>query len=234
MRVPLSPRLKAIADEVDNKQVVADIGTDHGYLPVYLIKKRGLKKVIAADVNNDPLEKAQGIIRRHGLQHSVDLRLGDGLSILNEGEVGTVIIAGMGGVLISKLLKKEESIAKTTKILILQPIQGADELRRFLLAEGYSIVKEKLVQEKHRFYEIIFARFTNQRNPAKDPLTLEIGNFIQAQHPEIARQFLQRKIRIYEEKRRGMIKSSKVSGQTIQAEDELIKRLKEALLWITK
>ncbi len=234
MRVPLSHRLRVIADEVIINKKVADIGTDHGYLPVYLVKHKGVSKVIAADVNQDPLNKARIVIQRHKLQQHIELRLGDGLNVLHEGEASTIIIAGMGGNLISEILDNSPSVAKKAEKLILQPVQSVQELRRYLLENGYEITNEKLMQEKNRFYEILCTQFRNKPWGQIDPLVLEIGEFLQDQDPHIAQAFLRRKIRLTENKRVGMLKSESLDGAEIVEVELLLKKLKEALEWFVK
>ncbi len=234
MRIPLSHRLKAIADEVIINKTVADIGTDHGYLPVYLVKNKGLSSVIAADVNQDPLNKARRVIQRHKLQQHIELRLGDGLSILHEGEASTIIIAGMGGNLISEILEQSPSIAKGAERIILQPVQSVRELRQYLLENGYEITNEILMQEKNRFYEILCTQFRNKPLQQIDPLVLEVGAFLQYQEPDISQAFLRRKIRLTENKRRGMLKSETVEKSKIMEVELLLIKLKEALEWFAK
>ena len=234
MKIPISPRLKAIADEVILTGTVADIGTDHGYLPVYLVKRKGLSRVIATDVNQDPLNKARRVIQLYKLQPHIDLRLGDGLEVLQPGEASTIIIAGMGGVLISELLDKGSATAQKAEKRIRQAVQGRKELRRYLLNKGYEIIKEKLIQEKHRFYVVLSAHFMNKPVQQVDPLTLEIGAFILQQDPAVTQAFLRRKIRITENKRRGMLRSETVEKEKIIETDLLLEKLKEALAWVIK
>lgn len=111
----LTPRLEAVANLVTDNAKIADIGTDHGYIPVYLMKKNVIKSAIAADVNKGPLNNAKKEIISSNLDSKIELRLGSGLSVLKVGEVDEVVIAGMGGVLISQLIESELEIAKKTK-----------------------------------------------------------------------------------------------------------------------
>lgn len=234
MKTTLSPRLQAIADEVIVNGIAADIGTDHGHLPVYLVKHKGLTHVIATDVNQDPLNKARLVIQRHKLQHQIELRLGDGLTILQAGETVTIVMAGMGGLLISELLENSPAIAHNTEKIILQPVQSAKELRQYLLENGYEITREKLVLEKQRFYEIICARYGNKPKRDIDPLVFEIGEFIQNQDPAVSKAFLKRKIRLTEGKKRGILKSETVNEEKVKEVERMLEKLKEALEWIIK
>src|SRR5690554_4326780 len=100
----LSPRLLAIAEMVPEGSRVADIGTDHGYIPVFLKKTGRAKWAMASDINTGPLEKAAEVIKRHGLETEIDIRRGDGLTVLDGGEADTIVVAGMGGMLMRDIL----------------------------------------------------------------------------------------------------------------------------------
>ena len=151
----LTDRLLKIANLVTKGKKIADIGTDHGYIPVYLLNKGYIDFAILADVNKGPLENAKSEVIHNNLTDKVDLRLGSGIEVLNENEVDEVIIAGMGGILISELLEAKKSVAHNLDKLILQPMQAQDELRKYLLNNGYEILDEVLVKEDFRIYEII-------------------------------------------------------------------------------
>ena len=234
MSSTLPPRLKAIADMVIAKHTVADIGTDHGILPIYLIRNRNLAKVIATDVNEDPLRKAGKLIQRHQLAHRIELRLGDGLKILEPGEADSIIIAGMGGRLIRDIIKASPDVAEKAEQMILQPIQSASSLRKYLLTHGYLIKHEQLVKEKHRFYEIIHARYDALPVTTIPPLTLEIGSYITRQDTAVAHAFLTRKIRLWEQKRHGLYKAEKMDEVMLNHTSSMIQALREVLKWLEK
>ena len=107
----LTNRLLKIASLVSENKRVADIGTDHGYIPVYLLNKGIIDFAILADVNKGPLENARSEVKINKLEDKVDLRLGSGIEVLKKGEVDEVIIAGMGGILISELLEANKEVA---------------------------------------------------------------------------------------------------------------------------
>lgn len=156
----LSARLEKIIDVVDSTSVIADIGTDHGYIPIELLIRRKINYAILADINRGPLENARREVELHGLIDKVDLRLGNGLEILKEGEVDQVIIAGMGGILISDLIEKKIDLCKKLDKLVLQPMQAQGELRKYLNTRGFSIVDEYLVKEDFRIYEIMVVEYS--------------------------------------------------------------------------
>ncbi|MEG1870897.1 MAG: class I SAM-dependent methyltransferase, partial [Peptostreptococcaceae bacterium] len=143
----LTDRLIKIASLVTKGKRVADIGTDHGYIPVYLLNKGTIPFAILADVNKGPLENARKEVRHNALLDKVDLRLGSGIEVLQKYEVDEIIIAGMGGILISELLESKLEVAYSVDRLILQPMQAQDELRKYLLNNGFEILDEVLVKE---------------------------------------------------------------------------------------
>ncbi len=154
----LTPRLNAIAGMVKFRRV-ADIGTDHGKIPVYLVKNNMCDYVVACDINEGPAKTCEMNVRKHGLEDFISTKVCDGLKGLEKDECESVVIAGMGGELISKILEDSFEIACYAKELILQPMTGTEELKVYLSKRGYRIVEEKLVSEKNKVYLIIKAVF---------------------------------------------------------------------------
>lgn len=161
----LTPRLLKIAQEIRPKEKVGDIGTDHGYLPIYLIKNHIAIEVIATDINEEPLNAAVKNIKNHGLQDYIKTKLGPGTIPLEEENLDVVIIAGMGGKLIAEILKNSNQLKKNVDRLILQPMQQQSELRRYLSEEGYCIDKDLLVEEGRRIYEILVVSLRQKQAP---------------------------------------------------------------------
>ena len=193
----LTDRLLKIADLVTKGKKIADIGTDHGYIPVYLLNKGHVDFAILADVNKGPLENARSEVRHNNLTDKVDLRLGSGIEVLNENEVDEVIIAGMGGILISELLEAKKSVAHNLDKLILQPMQAQDELRKYLLNNGYEILDEVLVKEYFRIYEIILAKYTSKNTVVDDEIYYEVGKKLIENKDSLLNEFIDKKIFMY-------------------------------------
>ena len=150
----LSLRLKTIASLVPFGARVCDIGTDHGYLPIELKKSGVATHVIAADVNPSPLKNAAENIRKVDVS-GIELRLCDGLSGIAENEVDTIIIAGIGGEVISGIIQRGINIAKSSKNIILQPTTSPEFLRKFLYSNGFKIEKEIPILENGKLYSIM-------------------------------------------------------------------------------
>lgn len=145
-------RLECIVSMVNKCKTVADIGTDHGYVAEMLLKEGICQKVIATDLNKGPLNRAINYLTKVNLQDKCDFRLGSGLTVIEEGEAETIIIAGMGGDLISEIIDTSKNIAKSAKQLILQPMTAANSLRMYLLNNGFIINDEKIVKENHFYF----------------------------------------------------------------------------------
>lgn len=163
----LSLRLKTIAALVPHGARVCDIGTDHGYLSIYLKQQNTASSVIATDLREKPLESARRNIALSGV-NGIELRLCDGLSGIKETEADTVIIAGMGGEVIAGILSACEWIKKAEMTLILQPTTSGEALRRFLICGGFDIETEVPVSENGKLYSVMKCRFTGNTEKADE------------------------------------------------------------------
>lgn len=150
-------RLNCIKNMVDKCKTVADIGTDHGYVAEMLLSENICKNIIASDLNEGPLKSAIKNLSKASLSSRCSFRLGNGLEVLKEKEAETIIIAGMGGDLISEIIENNKSIAMSADYLILQPMTAVNNLRKYLFNNGFKIVDENIVKEQH-FYFIIKAK----------------------------------------------------------------------------
>lgn len=153
----LSKRLSALADFVTPGSRLADIGTDHGYVPIYLALNQRIPSAIAMDINEGPLNKAREHILSHHLEGRIETRLSDGLDKLLPGEADTVLIAGMGGALMSKIIEKGSDVLKDVPELILQPQSEIAQFRHFLHEHAYKIVKEHMLIDDGKYYVMMKA-----------------------------------------------------------------------------
>lgn len=153
----LSKRLSAVAEMVTRGNRLVDVGTDHGYIPIYLVEHGIIPKAIAMDINKGPLDRAREHLKEAGLEAYIELRRSDGVSALREGEADTLIIAGMGGSLVIKILSEGEKVLQNLKEYILQPQSEVDSVRRFLQKEGYLILEEKMILEEGKYYPMMRA-----------------------------------------------------------------------------
>lgn len=171
----LSNRLETIISLVEKGSRIADVGTDHGYVPIALIKREIAKAAIALDVRNGPLERAASHIRAQGLETQIELRLSDGLEALRPGEADTVIIAGMGGELALHILDEGRHMWDSVKHWILSPQSDLFKVRSFLAAQGFPIIREAMVVEDGKYYTIM--ETAGQSLKAAEPAFGETGLF---------------------------------------------------------
>lgn len=158
VKLELSPRLGAIAGLVpDGCGCLADIGTDHGYVPVSLLLEGKIRRAVAADIGPLPLDHARRTAEQYGVTEKLDFRLGDGLSVLEPGEAEVIVIAGMGGDAIAEILAAAPW-SRAGPLLLLQPMSKAETLRPFLPENGYAVLGERLVQDKGVLYPILTVR----------------------------------------------------------------------------
>lgn len=153
----LSDRLKAVANMITPGIPVADIGCDHAYLPIYLAREDISPHIIACDINAGPIERARENIRDVDLDGRIEVRWGDGLSVLKPGEAGSVVMAGMGGRLMMRILGEGADVLSQVSEIIMEPQSEVAELRHFLQDNGYRIISENMVCEDEKFYPVIKA-----------------------------------------------------------------------------
>ena len=151
----LSERLLHISGQVRAGQTLADVGCDHGYLPIYLVQKGCMQRAIAMDINEGPLQRAMEHIEREALGDYIQTRQSDGLEKLSPGEADAVIIAGMGGNLTIDILTRGETVVRTLDQLILEPQSELAAVRAFLRENDYFIEVEDLVLEDGKYYPIL-------------------------------------------------------------------------------
>ncbi|GFN30356.1 tRNA (adenine(22)-N(1))-methyltransferase [Paenibacillus xylaniclasticus] len=159
VKIKLSDRLSMIAELVQDGARIADIGSDHALLPVYLVSAGKCPSAIAGELNKGPFEAACRQVNAAGLNDKVQVRRGDGLSVVQAGEVDIITIAGMGGQLIATILEEGYKAGKLEGVrqLVLQPNVGEDAVRRWLTAHDWLLTDERILEEDGKIYEIIAA-----------------------------------------------------------------------------
>lgn len=163
--IKISPRLRCVADFVRDGAVLADIGTDHAYIPVFLALSGRLTKAIASDVAPGPLKKAENNIFMYNVQDIVSVRLGDGLLGLGDENLTDIVIAGMGGELIARIIDDAPFVKIAGLRLILQPMTRPEALRGYLYKNGFNIIDEALVLDG-RIYQVICAEYDGRQREA--------------------------------------------------------------------
>ena len=227
--VKISNRLTTAAALVTQGYTLADVGTDHGYIPIYLLQQKKIPSAIAMDINEGPLERAKEHIALYGLQAYIQTRLSDGVAALKPGEVEAVLIAGMGGGLIMHILKDGEKVCQSAKELILQPQSEIERVREFLREEGYTILAEDMVYEDGKFYPMMKVQYQGENeNAQKASEVLKLsdlygGLLLQNRHP-VLKTFLEKEKLIYTGIKENLAKqpvSEKIRMRLAEVEDIL-------------
>lgn len=172
----LSPRLALCAQLVREGAALCDVGTDHAYLPIWLLKSGKISRALAADINEGPLAAAKGNAEKYGEAERLTLRLSDGLRNIRPEEADDIVIAGMGGELILRLVGETPWLRDGDRRLVLQPMSSAEELRRGLRKLGFDILEEQAVLDGGRPYTAFSAAFRESgRNAEEDLLFPYLG-----------------------------------------------------------
>lgn len=153
-RLALRPRLEAALSLLKGRAVVADIGCDHGRLCCALLQRDARARCIASDVSVPSLAKARSLARLTGLWERIDFRIGDGLSVLHDGEAEAVALLGMGGTLMARLLDACPTPLMGARLAVLQPMRAGEDIRRYLYARGYRVERDLVVADAGRLYEV--------------------------------------------------------------------------------
>lgn len=153
--IKISKRLHALADMITEGAVLADVGTDHGYIPIYLLQTGKIQRAFAMDIGKGPLLKAREHVEAFGLGDYITLRLSDGVAALSKGEADSILIAGMGGGVILHILEDGKEVIASAKELILQPQSEIERVREFIYKEGYIIDRENMVLEDGKYYPMM-------------------------------------------------------------------------------
>ena len=222
----LSNRLKAIGEWIDKAQVVGDIGSDHGYLMAYLAQNNKIEKGIASDINEGPVNNCKQTIALYDLSDRIEVRLGGGFQPYKVGELDLAVIAGMGGELIVEIFKASPEIVQDISAFILQPMTGQEVLRSFLLENNFNIIKEKVVWEDRRCYEILYVCHgkTDIDLETIEPLKLEIG--LKMNENDAYLRFLDKKIEKYQKIMKNIDNNGDVNHPTYLSASQKVQSLK--------
>lgn len=187
-RIMLDKRLKQVVDYIPKGSILADIGSDHAYVPCYAVQQGLIARGIAGEVNVGPMEAAQAQVDLIGARDVIDVRLGDGLAVLKKDEATCISICGMGGSLIRSILESGKDKLGAVERLVLQPNVDGQYVREWLLENGYRLVEESIVEENDKVYEIlvgekgeedVYSADENERN-----WQLLFGPFLLQSRPE--------------------------------------------------
>lgn len=190
----LSGRLKLITQMVPMCRTVCDVATDHALIPIELLLNAKCERVIASDINERPLEVAKKNISQYDLQDKIEIRVGSGVSTIVPGEAEVIVIAGIGGILMSELLESGKDVLKASKVLILQPMNYYEDVREWLYDNGFLIYDEELIDDdEYRIYNIIAAKYDGLVRKDENAFYHIGRRLVEKRHPLLER-FIKKKI----------------------------------------
>ena len=196
----VSKRIEFIIENLEKVDTLADIGTDHGYVPLIALERELCEKAIACDINKDPLDKARLNAILEGVGDEIEFRLGGGFEPLNVSEANEVVIAGMGGNLIRDIILEDIEKVKLYDFLILQPAQNPEVLREFLYNNNFEILNEDLILDDGKFYELFKVKYNENAKKIniKDEISYEISSILLESNNSLVNDYIKSKIKKYE------------------------------------
>ena len=222
-----STRIKAIAANLSKGTFLADIGSDHAYLPCYVCLHDSRARAIAGEINTGPYKSACETVRLFDLNDQIDVRQGDGLTVLHDDPVEELVIAGMGGSLITHILEHGKAHLSSVNKIIAQPNIGEHNVRRWLIQNQFEIIDESLIKENHHIYEIIVAKKCKNKTETVilNPREILLGPILLKEKTPL----------FYEKWKIRLHKTEQIKQQVKQAqknEEGKIAQLDEEIQWI--
>lgn len=229
----LSKRLFAVAAMVSPCEKMADIGTDHGYIPIYLIEQKKVGHALAMDINKGPLQRAREHVTLHQLDEYIELRLSNGAEKLQPQEVDVVVIAGMGGRLMMKIIEERKEVFHSLKEFVIQPQSEYGGVRHYLEEQGFQILEENMVEEDGKYYPMMKVSKGSMKLSKK--CFYEYGSFLLKEKNPVLYEYLKKEQENYKKIRENLLKgkSEKQKSRLLEVE-EILSVNKEALTYFEK
>lgn len=224
MEIQLSKRLQAVVELVTKGSSVADIGCDHAYVSIYMLTHQIVDRVIAMDVNAGPLERARENIKKFQVEDRIQIRQSNGIEQLQPGEVQTLLLAGMGGALMQKILQGKASVLDQVTELIVQPQSEIPEFRRFLEQIGFRIEQENMIKEDGKYY-VMMKAVRNQDIPLfETEVFYQYGKYLLENKNETTQKYLEKEQKMYRQI------CDKIQSHPSERNEERIATLKKQLI----
>ncbi|MBR3094074.1 MAG: SAM-dependent methyltransferase [Clostridia bacterium] len=211
MSIQLDPRLSLVASFVRPGRVLADIGTDHAYLPVFLVQTGRCPRAVASDLRKGPLQNAQQTVREHGLEERIQTVLSDGLDALAPFCADDVVLAGMGGILIAELLARASWLRDPAVRVIAQPMSHAEDVRLWLFQNGFTITDEACAVDGRHCYVAMAAQYTGEAT-APSP-ALPYGGLLFGRGDEAAARYLIQQLSRLQKRHDALLRAGKDPGE---------------------
>lgn len=226
--IELSNRLKTISNLINNVKSIVDVGTDHGYIPIYLVGNNILDYAVASDINRGPVEKAKKNVKDYNLENTISCRLGGGLTTVKPKEVDAAIIAGMGGNLIRDIIEESKGVFKALNYAVLQPVQNPEVIREYIYKSGYTIMDEVIVKDEEKYYEIIKVKYDNNKREV-EPIYYEISEILLNKKEPLFKEYIEFKLNKYTRVFENLNEETELSKKRKEELRRIIQRLKEFL-----
>lgn len=192
MQIPITNRLKTVAEMIGEAGTLCDVGCDHGYLPIYLIQKQKIQRAYACDLRDGPLKTATKNIAAFHMKDQIQTVKSNGLHELLGLEFDVISICGMGGRLIAEILANDIDIARRAGHLVLQPMSEIPVLRKFLSENGFVINEERVALEDRRFYVLMSVSCGNET--FCDEMSIQLGRKLLEREDELTKQYLRKEL----------------------------------------
>jgi len=226
----LKGRLKLIYEMIPACDILADIGTDHALLPAYALLTDRCRKAVACDVKTGPLERARKTLKKYMLEDRMELRLGSGLEPIGEIEADVIVMAGMGGILITRLIRESIDKARAASCLILQPMTNQELVRPFLWEQGFEIKDERLAREGDKLYQVILAYYTGKARAKWERINEIIGEKLIENKDPLLKDWLKNHISKQRKVVQGLKKAeANTDSRQLLQEEKLLNELEELL-----
>ena len=191
----LDTRLFAAAELLGTGNTLADIGSDHAFLPIYMLKNQRIAHAIITDINDMPLKNSMDHVNQYRMQNYCEFRKGSGLEIIKDGDADLISICGMGGDLIATIIKNGIDTAKSAEKLVLQPMTNHALLRKNITEMGFRIIDEKMIRDRHLFYQI-FSVQKGDETQYKNEIDFEFSPLLRYNKDETMREYIQFQLRV--------------------------------------
>lgn len=213
--IVLSGRMQMVADMVTKGNILADIGCDHGFVSIYLLEKGICPKVIAMDVNEGPLLRAEEHVKQRNLTEDIDIRLSDGMEKLTLGEADSILVAGMGGRLVIKILTDYPEKTKSLKEIILQPQSEIHLVRKFLTESGFHILEENMTKDNGKYYPAMRVVYSGEKQAELSEQEQWYGPLLLKQKNPVLLEYLQKEKEKYHQILLDIINNSNIKDEQL-------------------
>lgn len=225
----ISERLATVASLIPKGAHLVDVGTDHGYVPIWLLQKQHIVSAIAMDVNKGPLARARENRDKYGFTDVMDLRLSNGLEKLKPGEGDSVLIAGMGGPLMIRIIEEGRKNASSIQTWVLQPQSEIPSVRRYLHEHDFKIIEEIMLKDDGKYYMAMKA-VPGHEEPWNELEYLFGKDLLLNQHP-VLKEFVEKEMRLYENIVQQLIRSEQKESERYREVVQYLNNLKQAITY---